>query len=431
MKKDKVLQELAPLVAALTLLGILIFSPLTVFPKFSKHELDEFATDPKNRTGFVSYAIKSQAFSNPHYLPILGSSELEHIDPLHPSSFFMKNNKGFTPFLAGQPGTQSLTHFFYMNSVEKQLHNRKIVFIISPQWFTRKGIGTPELSQFVSKGEIYAWLQSASPKDVATQKLAQRLLNFKDFPEDIVVTQALKALANGKKIDSIDQISIQLANQFWTKQDFLFTGLSKLGGKQENSYEKLGQISKQLPNTKDFEQLDQAAYERGAATSANNQFQIVDHVWSRNLQKVFKERKDVMKEVSYLRSPEYLDFQQLLNQFAKNNNDVQFVIPPVNGAWYQYTGLSYEMLQEFSAKIKYQLNSQGFHHIYDMTDKFNEKYYIGDTIHLNNRGWVALDKKIEEFMSHPTKTAYKLDNAQFLSTEWANGDKEVSLNSNK
>ncbi len=40
-----------------------------------------------------------------------------------------------------------------MNSVEKQLHNRKIVFIISPQWFTRKGIGTPELSQFVSKGE--------------------------------------------------------------------------------------------------------------------------------------------------------------------------------------------------------------------------------------------------------------------------------------
>ena len=115
----------------------------------------------------------------------------------------------------------------------------------------------------------------------------------------------------------------------------------------------------------------------------------------------------------------------------KNNNDVQFVIPPVNGAWYQYTGLSYEMLQEFSAKIKYQLNSQGFHHIYDMTDKFNEKYYIGDTIHLNNRGWVALDKKIEEFMSHPTKTAYKLDNAQFFSTEWANGDKEVSLNSNK
>lgn len=34
-------------------------------------------------------------------------------------------------------------------------------------------------------------------------------------------------------------------------------------------------------------------------------------------------------------------------------------------------------------------------------------------------------------MSHPAKTAYKLDNAQFLSTEWANGDKEVSLNSNK
>ncbi|QPS71742.1 D-alanyl-lipoteichoic acid biosynthesis protein DltD [Lactococcus garvieae] len=418
MKKDKVLRELGPLITALILLAILFFSPISVFTKFKKQDLRELAVNPKNRTTFVSEAIKSQAFSDTSYLPILGSSELEHIDPFHPSSFFMKNYKGFTPFLAGQPGTQSLTHFFYMNSVEKQLHGRKIIFIISPQWFTPKGIGSSEFSQFVTKGEIYAWLKSAKPSDKATQKLAQRLLKFENFPEDILISNALTSLAKGQRLDAITLTAIKIANQFWTKQDAIFTSLSKFEGQQKEAFKKVKYVSEQLPKTQDFNQLDQAAYRRGKENSSTNQFQIADQVWTKNLSKVFEERKEVMKDVSYLQSPEFLDFQQLLNQFAQNSNDVQFIIPPVNGAWYKYSGLSYEMLQQFSKKIKYQLNAQGFHNIYDMTDKFSDKYYIGDTIHLNDRGWVAVNHKIEEFMKQAPVRNYKIDNTKFLSKNW-------------
>ncbi|MFK5276901.1 D-alanyl-lipoteichoic acid biosynthesis protein DltD, partial [Lactococcus lactis] len=39
------------------------------------------------------------------------------------------------------------------------------------------------------------------------------------------------------------------------------------------------------------------------------------------------------RHYKFLESPEYQDFQQLLNVFAKNNNDVLFVIQPVNGSW--------------------------------------------------------------------------------------------------
>ncbi|WP_290123310.1 D-alanyl-lipoteichoic acid biosynthesis protein DltD, partial [Lactococcus fujiensis] len=59
-----------------------------VAPKYSKQELNEFAADPSNRLNFIGYTSKEQSFANKDYLPILGSSELEHVNPFHPTSFF-------------------------------------------------------------------------------------------------------------------------------------------------------------------------------------------------------------------------------------------------------------------------------------------------------------------------------------------------------
>ena len=55
----------------------------------------------------------------------------------------------------------------------------------------------------------------------------------------------------------------------------------------------------------------------------------------------------------------------MLNQFAKSNTNVIFVIPPVNSKWMAYTGLSQEMYDATVSKIRYQLESQGFTNIAD------------------------------------------------------------------
>ena len=41
---------------------------------------------------------------------------------------------------------------------------------------------------------------------------------------------------------------------------------------------------------------------------------------------------------------EYSDFQLVLTEFARNNVDVLFVIPPINQKWMDYTGLPQEVL---------------------------------------------------------------------------------------
>ncbi|MFC4653317.1 D-alanyl-lipoteichoic acid biosynthesis protein DltD [Lactococcus nasutitermitis] len=417
-QKHKILKEVLPLFVALLLVGILFLSPLAVMRKYSQKQLMAFANNPKSRTEFVGYSIKEQAFSNYGFLPILGSSELEHVDAFHPSVYADKYNKAWTPFLAGQPGTQSLTQFFYVNSVAQQLHGRKIVFIISPQWFKPQGIPVPALENFVSKGEVYSWLLSAKSGNFATQQLAARLQRTPDFDDDLLIGSCLKTLSQNKALNAAQRTAVFAAQEFWKKEDLLFSAFST---KMEGADAKLAKVhkyAKQLPAHPTPAELNQRAYDLGEKAANNNPWGINNKLWTKYKGLLMSEKGSYAR-VSYLSSPEYGDFQQLLNQFAANDNQVLFVIQPVNGKWYRdYAGLPYERLREFSSKIKEQLNAQGFNHVLDLTDKYYEPYYSGDTIHFGTRGWLAVDRGIDKFMKTSHATNYHLDNKKFLSVNW-------------
>ncbi|MGQ0518654.1 D-alanyl-lipoteichoic acid biosynthesis protein DltD, partial [Bacillus sp. D-CC] len=47
---------------------------------------------------------------------------------------------GFTPYLIGIGGTQSLAHILNMTSTMDELEGKKVVFVLSPQWFTKTGV---------------------------------------------------------------------------------------------------------------------------------------------------------------------------------------------------------------------------------------------------------------------------------------------------
>lgn len=420
MKNHKIWNHLLPLLFAFILVAVVFFSPLGITPKYGEQQLKAFASNPGSRMNFIGNSVKTQALENKNFLPIMGSSELEKFDAYHPSSFFQKYDPKVTPYLIGQPGTQSLTQFFYLNSSGQVLKNRKIVFIISPQWFQPKGASPAELSQFISKGELYSWLKSADPKSPSTQILAQRLLSYKDPFGDPSIESAVRFLARGKTVPAFDKLQFSLGELLYKREDAIFSYFSL--EHPDKTYKEVQNLSDSLPEKLNFTELDDLAYKSGEVASKNNPYQIKDSVWTNNLKKSAAKRQGQMQNISYLNSPEYTDFQQLLNQFAANHDDVQFVIQPVNGAWYSYAGLSYDKLEDFSNKITYQLQSQGFNNILDLTDKYNDKYYIGDTIHLGNRGWVALDKQIESFLKVPKSTDYQLDNQYFLSKEWAEAD---------
>ena len=66
---------------------------------------------------------------------------------------------------------------------------------------------------------------------------------------------------------------------------------------------------------------------------SQNDFGIDDRFYKKRLAKKIGKLKGFQKNLSYEVSQEYGDLQLVLNQFAKSNTNVIFVIPPVNSKW--------------------------------------------------------------------------------------------------
>lgn len=412
MKQKKLLLAVGPFLAAVVIIGFVFYSPFNLFKKPSAKAVHESASSMSVNV-LKGNVLKNEAMASDHYLPFFGSSELSRVNSFHPSVLAKKYDRGYEPYLLGAPGTQSLTHFFMLNSMENELKNKKLVFIISPQWFVKEGVGDPMFSLYFSPLQTNQWLMNADSKDINNEYLAKRLLKFSSVRKDTSLKAAIKKIKNGENLSAVEENQLKLRCNMLSKEDLLF---SKIGVTSKQG--KIDRAEKPLPKSYAFNELEKLALKEGKEKTNNNDFEIANGFYSKRIMPMKGKLKGSQKDFNYLSSPEYGDFQAVLNEMAKNKMDVLFVIPPVNKRWSDYTGLSQEMLAEFSKKINYQLSTQGFNHVLDYTNKSAEPYFMEDTIHLGWRGWLNLDKDLETFLKDESKPNYKINSEEFLSKDW-------------
>ncbi|MGC4431111.1 D-alanyl-lipoteichoic acid biosynthesis protein DltD, partial [Streptococcus suis] len=193
--------------------------------------------------------------------------------------------------------------------------------------------------------------------------------------------------------------------------DALFSQLSF-----SNSYEdKIVKKASKLPQPFSYQTLGELATSTAKKATTNNPFNIDNNFYTQRVSFQIKHLKGAQKKISYLKSPEYNDLQLVLSQFAKSKTQVIFVIPPVNSKWIAYTGLSEDMYQKAVAKIKYQLESQGFTNIADFSKDGDKAYFMQDTIHMGWNGWLAFDKAVAPFLEEKQATPHYHLNNTFLS----------------
>jgi len=427
MVKEPVFKAVGPLICALVLVGILLFSPLNNPRHYSKEDLDTFANSNSTEV-YVGEDIKQQFFAHSEYLPIFGSSELNRFDPFHPAVLADKYNRNYRPFLIGRRGTQSLAHYFYLEDVNKGLKNRKFVFIISPQWFgkrvqkgkiTADGMSPQAFSEFVTREKLYYWINTVDPMNKTTKIMAKRLLTFELVRKDPVLNKYLKKLAKGKTISKNLKTISHLQFFLLRSEDSFFQAITpkKIYSEDLKKFEKI------LPDKYNNAILQQLAKKNGKRQSTNNPFLVDDHWYtSHNIERRLKELQGSQKDFNFLHGIEYHDFQLLLNKFAEHKMDVLFIIQPLNYRWISYTGMNKTMLKNFAIKISTQLKSQGFSRVVNFLERGREAYFLKDSIHFGNRGWVALDSEINKFVNEPNVTDYHLNNDKFLANEWLSAD---------
>lgn len=408
--KRRLWQIFGPVLCAFILLIIVFLIPWE--RTFSKDSIFQ-AANSQTTTVFKGVKMKQEAYED-GYVPFYGSSELSRMDPLHPSVIAEKYKRNYRPFLLGGPGSQSLAQFVGMQGTSEQLKNKKAVVIISPQWFTKQGQNPQAFSLYYSPLQTTMFLLKAK-NNKSDRYAAQRLLDMPDIKAGIIKS-GLKKIAAGKKLSGWDRFLLQGRRQMLANEDTFFSSFQL-----RDRVQKIRRRAKLLPDKYSVAALKKVADEQAEMHTNSNNLGIDNTFYRTRLsKKVLKKLKGSQRNFNYTQSPEYGDFQLMLNQFAKQHTNVLFIIPPINAKWAKYTGLSQSMYQESVAKMEKQLTSQGFENIADLSKDGAKKYFMQDTIHLGWNGWIAVDQAVKPFMALPNrKYNYDLNN-YYYSKSWQN-----------
>ena len=402
---------LGPLLIAIILVAALMLVPFK-FGRSSQATIRQAASSMSANV-LKGETIKNEAMAE-NYVPFIGSSELSRMDAFHPSVLAQKYHRDYRPFLMGMAGTQSLTHFLSINALT-HVEGKKAVMVLSPQWFVPGGVRKAQFDYFYSPAQMTTFLLHANPNSEADRFAARRLLQCPYTDSDRTVNEALKNIAAGQKLSDgqywyLKQVKDPMADH----QDALFSRLFL-----NNNQPQLDKAAKTLPSTYDVDDLDGLATRMGMQETNNNPFELKNDFYTKRVKRNMPKLKGSQATWSYVKSPEYSDLQLVLNTFAKKHMEVLFVIPPINAKWAAFTGLDLGMIQNTVTKMKYQLKTQGFNHVLDLSQDWAQPYFMEDTIHIGWRGWLKMDQTVRPFLK-TTKAApvhYKL-NDQFYTKHW-------------
>ncbi|KRK42330.1 lipoteichoic acid D-alanyl esterase precursor [Companilactobacillus crustorum JCM 15951] len=404
-----------PVIVAIVALLILLWAPIN-FKTVTPTKVQQAATSLDVRV-LKGESVKNAA-EKENYIPIIGSSELSRMDPFHPSSMAQKYHWKNKPFLLGNPGTASLTQAMNVGGMAN-LKGNKAVMIISPQWFTKSGVQAEAFKYFLSPLQLTGFILNSDHGDKAMNKyVANRIIDL-GVSKGVIEDNALERISEGKQITSFQRFYIKrVSRASLQSQDNLFGSISM------NNHQKIiDKASSKLPDTYDYKHLNKLAGKMAKEHSTDNELQIGNNFYNKQLKKNIITYRNTHKHVTYTHSPEYNDFQALLYMFAQNKVEVMFVIQPINPYWVKYTGMPLSSITNFDTKIKYQLKSQGFNNIVDLSQVKNPNYIAEDTIHMGWRGWLMMDHRLKNYYkdkkANPKNTQYKMDD-YFLTDKWAN-----------
>jgi D-alanine transfer protein len=408
----KTLIAVCPLFMAFLLTGVCFILPVSEW-SLSDARLERAASSLSDSV-LKGEAVKKRAMQLDSYVPFLGSSEWRRFDAFHPSVLAKKYDRAYRPFLLGTAGTQCLTHFLSLHSMDESLSGKPAVFVISPQWFQYAGVEEASFEEFFSPIQIYDWLCDDDADPVIGIYFAKRMLTFQFIQNDAFFKDVFTRISDGKTLSRGQRQRCENRLRVLQAED-RFYGWFFI----ENHLRKILAGAKELPDRYDPGILDRLAFLDGEADAYNNVFRIKNSFYNWRIKPKLKSFKGDQKDVSYDSSPEYGDFQLMLSELARNRMRVLFVIPPVNRRWADYTGLPMNMYLRFVKKIRFQLNGQGFTDILDLSGYGSVDYFMEDTIHLGWRGWVTMDRFVEPFLrTKEPAPEYRID-PYFCSREWA------------
>lgn len=354
---------------------------------------------------FKNLSLQEEGIKRGKNLFMFGSSEFEVGSgySTHAMNFFTRDKDGFQVNMIGKAGYQCLVHDADIGSLFRNLRGQKVVFVLSPQWFTKKGIGRHAFESSSSEIQIYGFLLNPYLKRSVKSEFAERILQVekKNNSDDLKAVKRFCSAYSKNDIFHRGETLFIIPYYFMRykllclKDEINGTKtLNKYKYKYENNnsrlkYEKINRMKFNWNSN-----LKSASH--SASRESDNKFYMDKNYYDRRVKLWVNSFKNVDLKASYDSSPEYTDFKILLDVFKEEGIKPLIINVPVNGRWYDYMGFKRQDREMYYKKVSAMIKSYGFEEA-DFSNHEYEKYFLKDGSHLGMKGWVYVDEAIDRY----------------------------------
>lgn len=339
-------------------------------------------------------ALQKEAAKQNNGLLIFGSSELGTIDEnTNPVNFFKDKNQNINVSIFGRGYCQSIIQAINISAMGKSLKGKKVVFILSGQWFTGSAISSDEFTMNFSNLQFYNMMFNNDINNSTKIKYASRVNSLLTNNDDRAKTYASLDTKN----NFLSKFELTMLKPYYKLKYLLLNSKDKANTiKLERKYK---ESAKPITQNKEIDwNLELKNAEMIAKTKANNnEFYIDNSYYETYLKSKMSELKNSIKKENITHdSIEYKDFSLLLDACKQNSIKPLFVVVPLHGGWYDYIGFPKSERDIYYKRINQIITENGFE-VADFSGKENEPYFLRDTMHLGWKGWVYLDKAMYDY----------------------------------
>jgi len=342
---------------------------------------------------FQGSILQKKAFQDQKILPLYGSSEMSYINKYQPAKIFTPET-GFTPFLVGRGGTQTLIHVLNFTALGEEVRGRKLAIFLTPQWYGPGGIPQSTFEGNFSPLHAYEMLRDPELSSSLKQEIAKRILQFpgayKDYP-------MLERMLTAETKPSWSSMLTRIIFGFPAQMEYAALSYQD-AAKTEMNVNKLEAIPAQTSENLrlDWAKLRTDAIEDAKNSSNNNPFGMDNNFYLQYIKPKLQETKNSDKNATLFPSPEYEDLTLLMKVLKEKGANPLFVLIPMNGRWSDYTGFSRTERQACYQRLAQMIQNEGFQ-LADFTANEYEEYYLRDPWHLSWKGWIDVDEALDKF----------------------------------
>ncbi len=380
--------------------------------------MDLFARSmaPVKLTGNV---LQTTAFRLPGFLPIYGSSELDHFAENRPDTFFVRRPTGFEAFPIGKAGNTCLVILEKLAAAGGSVRGKKVAVILSPSWFLRDASAEAVASN-LRPLQVGKWVFESRLSAGLRRDIARRLITYPRVLAGQNLLQAsLTELAEGKPEGKISVKALAPLGWF---QNVLLERLEYWallrdlpGGLRSHRQNVLeGQRFELLPpnGPPDWAKLacEAEAYDRsrgdrspfsvgapnGAEPRANRTEETEAGEAENEQAPVPSPERDADFQRKLGRSGEWVDLALLLRVLRELGADALIISQPFNGVYRDLGGNSAQSRRAYYTRLGKVVRAAGYP-VLDFSEHEEDRTFFNDAGHPSAKAWIFYDHALDDF----------------------------------